>query len=126
MEITNKEAKFICDRLGDITVGEIIDCDMVDLFVKLLNGVKNSRTEIYLTVTPGSIVDAIKTIRGMTGWGLKEAKDWYDKLDPNRNYGRIGPIVTDQSRQELINRYSQYADEYFRGGNNVTFEIKEF
>jgi len=138
MEITNKEAKFIFDRLANVTLGEILDAGLGDLFVKLLDATKNSRTEIYLNVPAGSsteiylnvpagsVVDAIKTIRGLTGWGLKQAKDWYDKNDPNREYGRIGPIVTHESKQELINRYSQYAAEYFRGGNNVTVEIKEF
>lgn len=125
MEITNKEAKFIFDRLANVTLGEILDAGMGDLFVKLLDATKNSMTEIYLNVAPGSVVDAIKTIRGMFGCGLKQAKDKYDEIDPNREYGRIGPIVTDQSRHELAKRYGQYATEYFRGGNNVTFEIIE-
>jgi hypothetical protein len=126
MQITNKEAKFISEQLGNITLGEIMEADMGDLFVKLLNASKNSCTEVYLYVPSTGLIDAIKTIRGMFGWGLKESKDCYDKLDPNRAYGRIGPIRTNETGSTLVTRYNAYADEFFGGRvNSVKYEIVE-
>lgn len=41
-----------------------------------------------------SYVPAIKLLRTITGMGLKEAKDIIEAINPNRELGVFGPVVT--------------------------------
>lgn len=64
-------------------------------------------------VAPGEVVTAIKFLRAVTGWGLKEAKDAFDAADPHRQGGTLGPFRSSvPSFEGLVNNYNRYQEQF--------------
>lgn len=68
-----------------------------DIFLGMLTG----QGDIRVISMGGQFIEAIKEVRGLTGWGLKEAKDFCDKVRD------VGPQVihTHECREERIDPF---------------------
>jgi len=52
------------------------------------------KLNVFLHIPGDRPVEGIKMARLLTGWGLKEARDWLDETNPNRVSGTYGPLMT--------------------------------
>lgn len=73
-EYTNwglKEAKDFVDALGnDSSASEVTPVGIT----------AEVRAKVHVLVQQGRVIEAVKQVRAATGWGLKEAKDYVDRL----------------------------------------------
>lgn len=83
MEINAPDARRILKMLGGWTVSELLEAGTLDLVAKLSVIGQGGQYSVYINVGPGRKVEGIKLIRTMTGSGLKEAKDHYERYDMN-------------------------------------------
>lgn len=100
MELNRAETLALIEMLGTITLDQINTPIKRALVSKLFDESQSSSINavIMSNVPAKDAVGAIKTIRGLTGMGLKEAKDLYDSIDPERLGGTLGPINLPKGR----------------------------
>ena len=95
-ELSYDEVALLLELMGEVELSKFNTTSRKNVLRKLLavteNGDSGTTSVCFTGVAPASPVEAIKTIRILTGFGLKEAKDLYDSLDPFRNGGTIGPF----------------------------------
>lgn len=71
-----------------------------DIFLGMLT----STGEIRITYIGDRYIEAIKEVRVLTGWGLKEAKDFCDRIKS----GTPGHINTDGIEAERVDRFVNF------------------
>lgn len=99
MDLNRAETLALVEMLGTITLDQINTPVKRALVSKLFDVSQSSSNAVVLSnVAAKDAVGAIKTIRGLTGLGLKEAKDLYDSVDPLRMGGTLGPIALPKGR----------------------------
>lgn len=100
-------AQLILNRLLEgVSALELLECDDATLAaVKELREEANAADEkdIYVWLGVGKRVDAIKTVRIVSGMGLKEAKEFVDRYD-NTPSMWIGPVKRIPSCEERAYR----------------------
>lgn len=89
---TATHATTLLAMLNDNRIGDM-GTDQINAVLALRAVVAAQFFDVDINVPDSKFVEGIKMIRIITGLGLKEAKDMYDRLDPQRNCGRVGPIV---------------------------------
>lgn len=94
MNINRATASTILDMLENRKISNTSD-EQLAAIVALRSIVAARFVNVFVNVNVGaSFVDGIKTIRSVTGLGLKEAKDLYEQFDPHHDGGLVGPIIT--------------------------------
>ena len=97
MTFTKQHAAAILPHLTSMTVGDAQDAGILDALIALgeyaRHGNRSPNTkDVYLYTNNESAVQCIKMIRQITGYGLREAKDMYDKHMSCGNTPNMGPI----------------------------------
>lgn len=98
MPFTPANAVTILNLLGGRNIAELSDGE-VTAYMALRQFAASNTVNIYILVQPGQKIDGIKAIRYITEFGLKEAKDLYERLDPHNRGGQIGPIAYNVDRE---------------------------
>lgn len=108
MEITRNEARAILTMMGTVDISTLNSKLSRGALAKLLTTADDDADAVVLKNCPAnSPVDCIKVIRGVTGLGLKEAKDLLDTLDPHRIGGTIGPIPITTTYDQAMNMLAE-------------------
>lgn len=106
-------AQLLLNRLLDgVSAMQLLEFD-VETFAAIqeLRDEANApeRVDVYVWLGDNKKVDAIKTVRMVTGWGLKEAKEYVDRHDSYQRDRWIGPVtnVCAERYQDLWDRVEQ-------------------
>lgn len=93
MIFTPDHAKAIATVMGNMTLAAINDVGCLEAYTALVGYSQRSMAEIWIHIPINGRVEGIKMIRSITGWELKEAKDWLEERDPTGRGGEVGPII---------------------------------
>lgn len=105
VKITDQEANLIVQIMGVLPLSAFNTPSKRNILNKLLGvnpiinaadciGEGDGAIFVLEDCIPGNVVETIKLIRAATGWGLKEAKDAFDKADPRKQGGSLGPFIS--------------------------------
>lgn len=94
MTFTPDHAKRILSLIGGMSVERICEAGCMEAVASLHAHSKGNMLDVWINIPNGKWVEGIKMIRMLTGWGLKEAKDWLEDRDEGRNGGCHGPVLS--------------------------------
>lgn len=94
MTFTPDHAKRILSLIGCMSVTDLMAAGCIDAVASLHAHSKGNMLDVWINIPNGKWVEGIKMIRMLTGWGLKEAKDWLEDRDEGRNGGCHGPVLS--------------------------------
>lgn len=110
MNFSTIHAATILNMLDGKVIGNLTS-DELTAYLALREYTQTQFVDISMNVPPNKVIDGIKMIRAVTGLGLKEAKDMYDRLDPRRAGGLLGPIARNVSREAADGIKAKYAPD---------------
>lgn len=76
------------------------------------------KTELVVFSPPVSKLGFVKFFKDLTGWGLKESKDWIDRADSSDG---TRPSVVLYMDRKSIDRVQSEIGDYFKGQNQYHF-----
>jgi hypothetical protein len=92
MKLNNSQITALVNYLGELTARDLERAHLLDVFTDLVNF--DDETGVFIVMSKeGPMIEAIKTIRIVTGLGLKDAKDLFLTLNPNSSAGTFGPLI---------------------------------
>lgn len=101
-ELSAYEARKLLTLLSHLTVNELLGADAFDAVAKLNRIAVGEKVRVVLEAEPGHKVEAIKALRAMTGSGLKEAKDHYERYDEHSIGRPVLVAITDSEDAERM------------------------
>lgn len=108
MNINRTTASTILTMLEDRSISNIPD-DQLEAILALRKIANTRYVDLFVNVVSApSFVEGIKMIRAVTGLGLRDAKDLYERFDPRHNGGLIGPILRDVEIEEAEHLLAKY------------------
>lgn len=125
MEFTPQHAAKLLDFIYQRhCVQNLIDAGCLEAVAALHAFIaKPQYTEVWINIHDARWIEGIKMYRALTGCGLKEAKDWSDRVNPYHTSGQYGPVLTVMDGgEDLKARFDECKD--FKHINNVNFVFK--
>lgn len=137
VKITDQEANLIIQIMGALPLSAFNTPSKKNILNKLLGvtpvinvadciGEGDGAIFMLEDCIPGNVVETIKLLRAATGWGLKEAKDVFEKADPHRKGGVLGPFISSvpsfEKLESNLEAYQVKYDQRLAGGKLVNEE----
>lgn len=94
MKFSPIHAKLLLSLIGGMPLERICEAGCMEAVASLHAHSKGNMVEVWINIPNGKWVEGIKMIRMLTGWGLKEAKDWLEDRDEERMGGTHGPVLS--------------------------------
>lgn len=105
VKLTDQEANLLVQIMGALPLSAFNTASKKNVLNKLLGvtpvidideciGEGSGAIFVLEDCIPGNVVETVKLLRAVTGWGLKEAKDAYDRADPHKKGGVLGPFIS--------------------------------
>lgn len=119
MNLTKEQAKRLYKVFQDNTLRELERLNILDIVLMARKEKTKERWGIFFEQMEGQAVEGIKLIRTMLGYGLREAKDLYDKHNPERKAGKFGPFHTLETREQATEIAENLVESF--GRNAIRF-----
>ncbi len=113
--LTSMEARKILNMIGGLTLDQLIAGGAFDAVAKLSCIAVGDHVRVILEAEPGHKVAGIKALRAMTGCGLKEAKDHYERYD-EMSIGRpvlVGVFTTEDAERIMRDVYTDHGVQVY-------------
>ena len=113
-ELSSVDARKILNLLGGLTLDQLLAAGAFDAASKLARIAVGDKVRVIMEAEPGHKVAGIKALRAMTGSGLTEAKDHYERYD-EMSIGRpvlVAVVSAEEAERMMIEARGTGVDVY--------------